>query len=70
MNQNSDARRQEWQRALDDMIEEEERYYAFTSEDHTAEEIQEAQRELHKMRQAFWDIADNLIAVREQPADA
>ena len=70
MNQHSDAKRKAWQTALDDMLEEETRYFEFTTEDHTEEEIQSALNELHKVRQAFWDIADNLIVVRSQPPKA
>jgi len=70
MNQNSDAKRKAWQTALDDMLEEETRYFEFTTEDHTEQEIQSALKELHKVRQAFWDIADNLMVVRSQAPNA
>jgi len=52
------------------MLEEETRYFEFATEDHTEEEIQNALKQVHKARQAFWDIADNLILVRSQPPKA
>jgi len=66
----SDAKRKAWQSTLDDMLEEETRYFEFTTQDHTEEEIQNALKELHKVRQAFWDIADNLVVVRSQASKA
>lgn len=70
MNQHSDAKRKAWQTALDDMLEEETHYFMFTTEEHTPDEIQSALKELHRVRQAFWDIADNLKVVRSKSPTA
>lgn len=64
MSQHSEAKRKAWQTALDDMLEEEARYFEFTEGEHTSVEIESALEKLRKARQAFWDIADNLIVVR------
>jgi hypothetical protein len=64
MKPQSHPKHKEWQSALDAMVEEETRYFAFATEDHTQQEIQTALMDLHKARQAFWDIADKLIVIR------
>jgi hypothetical protein len=50
----------EWLTALKRMIAAEKRYFNAVAEGQTAEEAKAAQQKLHRARQAFWDIADNL----------
>ena len=50
----------EWITALERMITAEKRYFTGVAGGQTVEQAKAAQQKLHRARQAFWDIADNL----------
>jgi uncharacterized damage-inducible protein DinB len=60
MRSDDHPKRQAWLTALSHMLEAEHGFFDIVAQGASEQERKKAQQHLHRARQAYWDIADNL----------